>query len=110
MSNGYVTIKPYKVDGNETVLRDATPAKHLAEASGDEFALEVWAGLGSDRPVDPQSEVFFEVGSAVGESTIRRVKEITETKFEKIKASQKVARFKPRKAIDHAANKALGLS
>ena len=109
MNNGYVTFKSYKVDGNETVLRDPTPAKHLIKASGAEFALEVWAGTGSDRPSDPQSEVFFEVGSAVGKSTIRHLKKITETEFEQTKASEKIARFKPRKAIDHAANVALGL-
>ena len=108
MSNGYVTFKSETEQGNETVLRDATPAKRLEEASDAEFACVVWAGPGSDRPADPQSEVFFEVGPVFDGSNIRRVNEITEMKFEQIKASQKVARFKPRKAIDHAANEALG--
>ena len=109
MSNGYVTFKSDNNNGNETVLRDPTPAKHLAEASGAEFTLEVRPGLGGGPPADPQSEVFFEVGSRFDGSNIRRLKQIPETKFDQIKASQKVARFNPRKAIDQAANEALRL-
>ena len=110
MTSGYVTFKSDKKHGNEIVLRDATPARRLEEASGAEFACAVRAGGGGAPPANPLSTVFFKVGHVFPRGTIRCVVVIPEREFEQIKASQTVARFEPRKAFDHAARQALGLS
>ena len=109
MGSGYVTFKMDIPDGNVTVLRDPTPAKELRRGSA-EFAWVVRTGPGGGPRPGPQSSVFFKVGSVFEETNIHRLDVVSESEFERVRLSQKVARFEPWKEFDQAAREALGLS
>ena len=106
MSNGYVTFKKDKSQGNETELRGIEATKTLDTAAGAEFAWEVRRGDGSGTPPAPNSEVFFKVHQPFANTNIRKLTTTTEADFHRSKM-QKVARFKPYKEFEHTASEAL---
>ena len=105
-----MTFELDRVYDNEAVLRDPTPAKHLEEATGAEFACVVKSGPGAGPPAYPQSTAFFKVDGVFDGTNIVRVVAIPKTEFDQVKMSRKVARFEPHKAFVHAAREALGIA
>lgn len=108
--SGYVTFKLDRDKGNEYTLRAPEATSNL-QAAGDVFAAwTVSFGPGGGQSPAPSAALYFRIGVRYPNTNIWQLNLISSEEYDRLRVTKPVAKFRPYKDFQQAAQVAGSLA